>query len=526
MTWPPVLGQPQAKEVKGRVHPVPNLIPTSLAGAFLLTVALSPSSCVPTQAEDQPNPAASGILEPHPTGGKEPKVWSIAQTSPGATRLWAENCASCHGQDGGGGGARTLLTRELFHQDLDRRFFDATKNGDPETGMPAFGETLADNQIWALVVHIRELQGRALARQGEGVARDGLHRGKRATFRIEDVVTSGLRTPWGVAWLSDGRMLVTNREGYLLLVDQGRSVKVEGIPPTADVGQGGLMAVTVHPQAAQNGWVYLALNDRHPDGRRSITKIVRGKVTVDGDQAKWKDNQTIWQAPEDTYGSGPLHFGSRIVFDGKGHIFFCIGERGNGNLAQDLSKPNGKVFRLKDDGKVPEDNPFVGREGAIPAVWSFGHRNPQGMAFGADGRLWITEHGPRGGDELNEIVKGANYGWPVVSFGIDYSDAPFRVPWPSEDAGFTMPVYRWIPSTGVCGLATAKSRQFPGWEGDLLAGGLAGQCVDRIRVRDGKFVEVERVMSGLGRVRDVALGPDGLVYVVLNTPDKVVRLVP
>ena len=184
---------------------------------------------------------------------------------------------------------------------------------------------------------------------------------------------------------------------------------------------------------------------------------------------------------------------------------------------------------MNEDGSVPKDNPFVGVPGAFEGIWTLGHRNPQGLSFGLDGRLWDTEHAPRGGDEVNEIVRGANYGWPTVGFGINYNDTPFHTPFPELSAPgkeIKLPIFRWLPSTGACGLDVARGKAFPQWQGDLLAGGLAGQNVDRIRVKDGKMVERETLVKGQGRVRDVAVTPNGEVYVVLNGPDAIVKLVP
>ena len=214
-------------------------------------------------------------------------------------------------------------------------------------------------------------------------------------------------------------------------------------------------------------------------------------------------------------------------------MYFCIGERGSGAHAQDLARPNGKVHRLFDDGQVPDDNPFVGNPDAVKSIWSYGHRNPQGLVFDLDGKLWDTEHGPRGGDELNLIQKGGNYGWPIVAFSIDYSGQALTTPWtadgkapPPDGATIVMPVDRWLPSIGACGLDVVRGDSFPAWKGDLVAGGLSGANVDRIRIKDGKSVEREELIHGMGRVRDVVTAPDGTIYVVLNDPDHVIRMVP
>ncbi|HYE63911.1 MAG TPA: PQQ-dependent sugar dehydrogenase [Phycisphaerales bacterium] len=451
-----------------------------------------------------------------------------------ATRLWEENCMKCHGEkgEGGGAGTRTLLIPEKRGMDTDRAFFDIIKNGSPENGMEAYGGAMTDPQIWSLVVHIRELQARdQRAKVGKPRPEAGVYKTQRASYKVEQVVSSGVEVPWAVDFLPDGTMLVTERNGKLRTFKDGvLSEPLKGTPEVRDQGQGGLMDVTVHYDYAKNGWVYLAFSEPlGAGGRNGMTQVVRGRIK----DSVWTEQETIFRAREQDYSGGGVHFGCQIVFDRKGHVFFGIGERGLAERSQDLKRPNGKVYRLHEDGTVPKDNPFVGQEGVYEAVWSYGHRNPQGLVFDLNGNLWDTEHGPRGGDELNIIEKGRNYGWPVVSYGINYSDQPFKSPFPGEEhaaLNIKMPVDRWLPSIGACGMDVCSGKAFKQWEGDLLAGGLSGNNVDRIRVaKDGdawKVVEREEIVFGMGRVRGVTCGPDGFVYVVLNGPDKIVRLVP
>jgi len=453
------------------------------------------------------------------------------------TRLYNETCSKCHGErgEGGGGGTQSLLTREKFDQKFDRPYFDAIKNGVEHAGMEAYGSTLSDSEIWALVVHIRELQARALrAEFGSPKETNGVYNSQRAAFRVETVVEDGkgLRTPWSVDWLPDGRFIVTNRNGSMHLVRNGQlSPAIEGMPAVLELGQGGLMDVAVHPNYAKNGWVYLSYTDPAKSGERAgMTKIVRGKLKFEGEGARWTDQQTIWESDQKFYSGNGVHFGSRIVFDGKGNIVFAVGERGGNQLAQELTNPFGKMHRVKEDGAIPADNPYVDADskskGYLASIWTYGHRNPQGLVFDLNGVLWDTEHAPRGGDEVNRIDRGANYGWPIVGYGINYNDSPFNTPWPKPGQNVTLPIFRWLPSTGASGLDVARGAAFPQWKGDLLAGGLAGQNLDRIRVKDGKLVEREELLHGMGRIRDVATAPDGTIYVVLNGPDKIVRLVP
>ncbi|MCH7904627.1 MAG: PQQ-dependent sugar dehydrogenase [Armatimonadetes bacterium] len=437
------------------------------------------------------------------------------------TELWVENCASCHGENGNGGGAgtQTLLTRELFGQDYDRQFYDTIKNGSPDGGMDAYGETMSDELVWSLVVHIRELQSRFLRRRdGSPRSVDGVYLSQRHKFRVEDVVTSGLSTPWSLDWLPNGLMLVTNRPGGMHVYQGGRKIAdVTGLPPVVQRNQGGQMEVSVH----SSGWVYISVADPVKAGRGVMTRLYRGKIVATRSAARWTSQETIWEAGQEFYSTASVHFGCKIVFDGEGHVFFGMGERGTNMRVQDDSTPYGKVMRLNLDGSIPADNPVKGNP-----MWSTGHRNHQGLVFDLDGVLWDTEHGPRGGDEVNLIVKGSNYGWPIKALSINYNDSPFRIPWNYDGEDYVQPVFRWLPSTGASGLDVVDGEAFPNWKGDLLAGGLVGNNLDRFRMKDGKMVEREELLHGLGRVRDIAVHKDGTVYVILNGPDKIIRLVP
>lgn len=460
------------------------------------------------------------------------KNQKVKRSGVNVTQLYNDTCAKCHGMnaEGGGGGTKSLLTADKFDQKWDKAFFDATRDGVPTMGMESYGETMSDEEIWALVVHIRELQLKALRQETVVPQRNGIYESQHHKYRVETVVDTDqkLKTPWSMSWLPDGKMLVTNRSGFLTVVQDGKVIgKVEGLPASTEIGQGGLMEVSVHPDYAKNGWIYLSFADpKNGDRGSAFTKYVRGKLKFEGNRVTWTDEQTIFKVADENYNGSGIHYGGKIAFDGKGHIFFSIGERGNGPLAQRLDKPNGKIYRLNEDGTVPQDNPFVNTPGAIGAIWSYGHRNPQGLAIDDKGEVWDTEHAPRGGDELNHIVKGSNYGWPIISYGINYNDSSNVVPWPTADQKFTMPVLRWLPSCAASGLKVYKSNLFGQWKGDLIAGGLAGKVVERVRVKNDQVVEHETLVFNLGRVRDIAVGPEGAVYVALNEPDKIVRIVP
>lgn len=349
-------------------------------------------------------------------------------------------------------------------------------------------------------------------------------RSEKQSFRVETLV-SGLENPWGVAKLPDGRFLITERPGHLLLLDAPGDTprRVEGVPAVLARGQGGMLDVAVHPDYDQNGWIYLAFSK--PIGSGAHTAIIRGRL--DGD--KLIDVGTVYEPPADQATERAQHFGCRMAFDGRGHLFFSIGDRGGpnnpDNPAQDLSKAAGKIHRVREDGSIPPDNPFVGRKDALPSIWAYGSRNAQGMVYDkSTGRLWETEHGPRGGDELNIIRKGANYGWPLATFGINYSGTTISDK--TSLPGMESSVVQWTPVIAVSGLAIYHGDKFPRWKGDLFAGGLAGQRVQRLELNGTSVSRQESLLEGTGRIRDVRVFDDGFLYVLYDAPGKVVRLIP
>lgn len=482
------------------------------------------------------HPFALAVLTLTASAGAQP------QSQPSVTEIWKSDCAGCHGLNGSGGSAKTLLTEEKFQAKFDRPFFDAVKGGPAGVQDHAFGSRMNNAQVWSMVVHLRELQRDDRNSRLKATKVGQTYGSAHGSYRVEKVLDSGVRTPWSVEFIPGplAGMLVTGRGGDVSLFRDGKLTRIEGTPRSAEVGQGGMMDVEAHPGFKENGWIYLAFADPGEGASkgRTMTRLVRGKLKAEGDKVLWTDQQNIFQAKPEHYINSGVHFGCKIAFDPKDSsiLYFGIGERGSGQHAQDLKRPNGKIHRVKDDGTIPSDNPFVAVKDAYPSIWSYGHRNPQGLRFDLEGNLWDTEHAPRGGDECNLVKKGLNYGWPLVTFGINYSDQPLSTPWielaevKGEKPKIEMPVHRWLPSIAVCGLGTCPGTAFPGWKGDLFAGGLAGNVVDRLRMKVengvGTVVEQETIINGMGRVRDVTPGPDGTLYVVLNEPDMVVRIVP
>jgi glucose/arabinose dehydrogenase len=297
---------------------------------------------------------------------------------------------------------------------------------------------------------------------------------------------------------------------------------ITGIPDVWARGQGGMLEVALPPDHAESGWVYLAFSDpRTVDGRpAAMTAVVRGRI----EGHRWVDQQEIYRAPLETYRRTSHHFGTRLAFDGQGHLFFSIGDRGARDHAQQLDRPNGKIHRLRLDGSVPPDNPFTDRPDALASIWSYGHRNPQGLDFHpATGQLYSSEHGPRGGDELNLIEKAHNYGWPVITHGMNYNGTPITDR--TEAPGMEQPITHWTPSIAVIGIDFYEGDRFPQWKHDLLVSSIASGNLRRVRVDGGKLVTDELLFNDQGRLRDVASGPDGLIY-VLTTEGRILRLSP
>lgn len=464
-------------------------------------------------------------------------------------------CAPCHGTDLAGGRARTLFDEKWLTTTTDERMRSSMENGVPGKDMPAFKQLLDDRQLRQLVEYIRSQAG-SLEPARQFVADPG---GQSLTTEKQsitvEVVARGLETPWGLAFLPDGRLLVTERPGRLRVIDKGRlSDPVTGIPKVHEQQDGGMLDVEVHPQHAENGWIYLAYSEVLPgfvppppaasaataEPNRSeesvipsMTIVVRGRLSKSNE---WIEQELIFRAPAALYSPSGAHFGCRMIFDRQGHLFFTIGDREKMDDAQDLSKASGKIHRVTDTGGVPEDNPFVNRSGALGTIWSYGHRNPEGLAWDpVTGRLWESEHGPSGGDEINLIERGHNYGWGVATKGVQNGIAGTSAP------GMDDPVVYYTPSIGPAGMAFYTGNRYPGWRNtSLFVSGLVGQVLRRLEISGTNVTHQETIFDRFGRVRDIVQGPDGWFYVALqnptgagtglivsaSTPGMVIRLVP
>jgi aldose sugar dehydrogenase len=441
------------------------------------------------------------------------------------SKLYQDTCAGCHGADLSGGSASGLIYGKWRFGGTDANVTSSIHDGHAEAGMPAMRQTLSNAEIRALVIYIREKEA-AYQRDHTTFNKPSLGttvRSEKELFKLEPVVETGLSEPWSIAFLPDGRALVTERPGRLRILEGGRLLPepIRGIP-TVFGGEGGLLDVAVHPHYARPGsdWIYLTYGSKSQDGL-AMTAVIRGRLR-DGE---FIDQQQIFMADPSLFRPGGQRFGSRLLFDGKGHLFFSIGDRAAPGDEQDLSRPNGKLHRVYDDGRIPPDNPFVGRPGAMPSIWSYGHRNPQGIAFSpVTGELWESEHGPRGGDELNIIQQGHNYGWPLITYGINYDGTPITDH--TGQAGMDQPVTDWVPSIATSAIAFYTGDRFPEWKDNLFLGSLAAEELRRIELNGQTVTHQEILFKGIGRVRDVVNGPDGYLYIVFNQPDRIEKITP
>ena len=359
-----------------------------------------------------------------------------------------------------------------------------------------------------------------LAQSAPDIPAERVSKTEHYTLRAVSLV-KGLYHPWSIAFLPDGRMIVTERRGTMRIVEGGKLIDkpIEGLPLVAEHGQGGLMDVALHPKYAENGWIYWTYNAGMPG--EYGTELARGKLGGTRESPMMTNVEVLFKMqPKSAAG---LHFGSRIVFDRQGYLFITLGDRGDSpakgaaQRAQQLDDHAGKSIRLHDDGRVPADNPFVKTPGARPEIFTFGNRNMQGAALHPEtGRLWAHEHGPQGGDEINILVAGSNYGWPVITYGANYGSGT-KIGEGTSKEGMVSPLYYWVPSIAPSGMVFYTGNNFPKWKGNLFVGALAKTALVRLTLNGDKVVSEERLFDGkLGRIRDVRQGPDGNLYLLTD----------
>ncbi len=421
-------------------------------------------------------------------------------------------CAGCHGTQMERFAGNTW---EAFSAGND--LTPVIKNGLPNLGMPSFEKAFTSEEMKAISDYILDMKSKKVT--PEVIKFPAVVHSKHQAFKI-DTVAIGLDVPWGIAFLPGGDMLVTERSGQLFRFSKGKlSAIISGVPEVLAQGQGGLMDIVLHPQYENNGWIYISYSKKAPDGVGGNTAIFRTKLKDN----KLVEQQELFKAmPNTTKGQ---HFGCRMVFDDEGYLYFGVGERGESSNAQTLTNHCGKIHRIFDDGRIPPDNPFVNTPGAMPTIYSYGHRNPQGIDINPENhRIYDNEHGPRGGDEINLIGKGNNYGWPVITFGINYDGTIITKE--TAKAGMEQPVFQWTPSIAPSSMKFVVGDKYPGWKGDILSGSLSFKYLERVHLENGKVTEQEKLLENAGRVRDVTISPDGYIYVAMEKPGIIVKLIP
>lgn len=334
-----------------------------------------------------------------------------------------------------------------------------------------------------------------------------------------EIVVPDLDIPWGFVFLPDGALLITEKAGELIYSKDGTKTIIEGLPEVYVRGQGGLLDIELHPDYSKNGWLYITYASTDGEGDGGNTALIRAKLNGN----KLTNVKLLYKAgPNSKRGQ---HFGSRIEFDNDGFLYFSVGDRGDRDVnPQDVTRDCGKIYRLNADGSIPEDNPFVDTPNAKTAIFSFGHRNPQGMVKHPEtGKIWIHEHGPKGGDEINIVQKGKNFGWPKISYGINYIGTTF-----TEDTalpGMEQPLFYWVPSIAPSGMTFITSDIYPDWKGNLLIGSLKFEYIERLILKNDKVVKREKLLEGMGRVRNIRQGLDGYIYAALEGVG-IVKIVP
>lgn len=435
-----------------------------------------------------------------------------------AMATYSNMCASCHGSN-----ILSFAGHRWKHGNDRNSIFKSIKHGYEGTDMIAWESALSDDQITNLANYI--LEGIESVKQ-YGFQEEKLESDTLQTklLSIElDTIVSGMVQPWGMVFLPSGDMLVTEQSGELFRIDkESNKIPVSGIPKLKYRGQGGLMDLELHPDFENNNWLYLSYSDYRVEGKDTLAGTALSRFKFSKDQLT--NEEKLFEGHP--YGTAGSHFGGRIEFDKEGYLFLSVGDRRKENEhPQFLSNYNGKMHRMMDDGKVPSDNPFVGQDSVVPTIYSYGHRNPQGVALNPKtNQIWTHEHGPRGGDEVNIITPGLNYGWPVISYGINYDGTTFTNL--EEKEGMEQPILYWVPSIAPSGATFVTTDKYPGWEGDFLAGSLRFKYLNRCIVEEGKIVGEEPMFKGIGRVRNVRVGPDGYIYLAVEEPGYIFRLMP
>lgn len=432
---------------------------------------------------------------------------------------YRNECGGCHGQD-----LSSFVERDWTYGNTLEDIIASITNGYSGNGMPAYGSMLSEKEIEDLANYIlTEIEGKTKAMlEEDNPDLSGLISSDDLNFRLETITDEIPGIPWGIEQLPNGEILVTERGGRLFLVGTDKQLtEITGVPDVVSEGQGGLLDVLIHPDFETNAFVYLSYSLANPNNASEQTTAV-ARARLEG--TSLVEVQNIFTALP--YLSSSKHYGSRLVFDGNGYLYVSVGDRTYRDIyPQELDNAIGKIHRIHDDGQVPADNPFYNTAGAVNSIFTYGTRNPQGMSVHPEtGVVWEGEHGPRGGDEINILEAGNNYGWPVISYGINYDGTTFTDL--TEADGMEQPVHYWTPSIAPCGMTFVSSDFYGNWKNDLFVSSLKFEYLHRLKMNGDEVVGHETLLDGIGRVRDVQMGTDGYIYIAVEGPGRLIRLVP
>ena len=459
----------------------------------------------------------SGLASCSQSTNQEMTLADLESQFEGAAKQYQMLCAGCHGQK-----IAAFVDRNWKDGYSKEFLVSRITDGDEDDGMPAFADVMTVEELEQMAEYIIvSIENRNLYEFEEEFDDKTIIETEDLKLKLE-LVAEGLEIPWGIVFLPGGDMLIADRNGDLKRKSGENISLVKNVPEVWYQGQGGLMDVKLHPDFDNNKLVYLSYSKFKTEGDKTLktTAVVRG--VLNGNSLD--DVEEIFEALP--YWETRHHYGCRMDFDDEGYLYISVGDRGKRDInPQALDNHCGKIHRIFDDGRIPDDNPFVDTEGAMPSIYSYGHRNPQGLVKHPEtGEIWTHEHGPRGGDEINIIKKGLNYGWPLVSFGINYNGTIFTDE--THRDGMEDPLHYWVPSIAPCGMEFVKGDKYPVWEGDLMIGSLRFRYLHRCKIEDGQVVHEELLLKNIGRLREVRQAPDGYIYIGVEGPGRVYRLVP
>lgn len=438
--------------------------------------------------------------------------------------LYKAYCAGCHGAELQGNSAAALIKEEWKYGRSRGSIARNITYGIKGTEMAAFGNILSDEEVKALVDYIIKVQN---VPPTEDRPLPSVIQTKDYVIKIEKVIEQGIETPWGIAFTGPNQAYFTERKGTIRQIINGQLVEepVKGTPPTQELRTGGYMDIVADPNYSENGWLYLAysytpgiIDDKNA---LAMTKVVRGRIT----NHQWTDQQTLFEVPDSLLVRKGNRWGCRFLFDKQGYLYFSIGDMNRAEASQAPGKAPGKVYRIHPDGSIPETNPYAGEQSALRAVFTLGNRNVQGIdQHPVTADIWASEHGPMGGDELNILEKGENYGWPLITYGVDYDGSV--VSDRTHKEGMAQPIIQWTPSIAVSAVQFVDDSRFPLWKNNLMVGALKFEELRRLVIKNKSVGQQEIILKDYGRVRDIQNGPDGALYVLLNSPDLILRLTP